>query len=84
MYIATHLEGLKNLKGEPVKIFEQPKIMNEIKMPLWNWNFELHNGRILKFIIGKYYILLVPFSAILFFLVILSGLYDWIFIIKRK
>lgn len=84
MYIATHLEGLKDLKGKSVNLFEQPKIMNEIKMPLWNWNFELHNGRILKFIIGKYYILLVPFSAILFFLVILSGLYDWIFIIRRK
>jgi len=83
-YIATHLQGLKNLDGKSIKLFKQPKIMNEIKMPLWNWNFELHNGRILKFIIGKYYILLVPFSALLFFLVILSGLYDWIFIIKRR
>jgi hypothetical protein len=84
IYIATHLEGLKDINGKSVKLFEQPKIINEIKMPLWNWNFELHNGRILRFLIGKYYILLVPFSALMFFFVLLTGLYDWIFVYKRK
>ena len=84
-YIATHLQGLKDLNGNKAVLFKQPKIMNDIKMPLWNWNFELHNGRIFKFIIGKYYIILVPFSAVFFFLVMISGLYDWFFIaVKSK
>ena len=83
-YIATHLQGIKNLNGEKTVLFKQPETMNKIKMPLWNWNFELHNGRIFKFLIGKYYILLVPFSAVFFFLVMLSGLYDWIFIVKKS
>ena len=83
-YIATHIAGLLDTDGKMVTPFEQPKIMNEIEFPLWNWMFELHNGRIFKGIIGKWYIIFVPLLSIFFFLMLLSGIYDYIHIFKIK
>jgi len=49
-------------------------------MPLWNWLFEIHNGRFFKDLIGEWYILIVPLGSLLFVLITLSGVYDWIHI----
>ena len=83
-YITTHINGLMDIDGNKVTLFEQPKIMNEIRLPLWNWMFELHNGRMFKMIIGKWYIILVPISSILFFLILISGLFDYLYTSRTK
>jgi hypothetical protein len=46
-------------------------------MPLWNFCFELHNGRIYKDWIGGFHLLLTPLAALLSFLLTLSGGLDW-------
>ncbi|HEM48990.1 MAG TPA: PepSY domain-containing protein [Caldithrix sp.] len=89
-YITTHDQGLLPLSFQfqsNNKRFVMPKEMiRDYRTPLWNFMFELHNGRIFKDWIGGIYILLVPLGSLLFILIILSGVYDWLILwqIKRK
>lgn len=84
-FITTHEQGLlpigeSKLKGR----FRMPEQMeSNCRMPLWNYMFEIHNGRFFKGLIGPLYILLVPFGSLFFFIVTLTGIYDW-FIVRKK
>ncbi len=84
-FITTHEQGLlpigeSKLKGR----FRMPEQMeSNCRMPLWNYMFEIHNGRFFKSLIGPLYILLVPFGSLFFFIVTLTGIYDW-FIVRKK
>lgn len=88
-FITTHEQGLIALPGQKTdpNRFKMPQALkHNWRMPLWNFMFELHNGRIFKDWIGGYYILLVPLGALLFLLIIISGVFDWFFLklLKRK
>lgn len=87
-FITAHEQGLIPLNGARAgERFRMPEEMKTaVDMPLWNLMFELHNGRIFRDLIGEWYILVVPLGAILFFLVCLSGVYDWfhVTLAKRK
>ena len=89
-YISTHEQGLMaiplNVQSES-KRFAMPKeVRYEYRMPLWNFMFELHNGRIFKDWLGGFYILIVPLGSLLFVLIIFSGVYDWLilWLLKRR
>ncbi|MFP4527471.1 MAG: PepSY-associated TM helix domain-containing protein [Candidatus Kapaibacterium sp.] len=84
-YVNTHYSGLLSLNGETDK-FQMPREMSEsYRMPLWNFMFELHNGRIFNDIIGGWYILVIPLGSLLFLLIALTGVFDWIVIkLKRR
>jgi hypothetical protein len=72
--IATHEIGVINTEK-----YQMPEVISKnYRMPLWNFMFELHNGRLFKSLIGSGYILLVPLSGILLLLVSLSGVYRYI------
>ncbi len=79
-FITTHREGILYLNGKSAKErFPMPvEISENNSMSLWNYMFELHNGRIFKDIIGKLYILIIPLFSLLLFLVTISGVFDWI------
>ncbi len=47
-------------------------------MPLWNYLFEVHNGRFFREWLGGGYILIVPLGALLLVLITLTGVYDWL------
>lgn len=81
-YLAAHDQGLIPLGDtRDDGRFQMPfEIAGEYEMPLWNFLFELHNGRIFRDIIGKWYALLVPLGSILFVLMTLTGVYDWCFL----
>ncbi|MEJ2053064.1 MAG: PepSY-associated TM helix domain-containing protein, partial [Calditrichaceae bacterium] len=89
-YVNTHEKGLIRLpvgsKSKQVRFKMPEALRTEYRMSLWNFMFELHNGRIFKDWIGGIYILLAPVGSLLFILIILSGIYDWIILwhIKRK
>ena len=89
-YINTHEKGLIKLPVNSIvehDCFQMPESLSmEYKMSLWNFMFELHNGRIFKDWIGGLYILLIPLGSLFFILIILSGIYDWFILwqIKRK
>ena len=87
-FINTHEQGLISL---PLKVqsnenrFSMPmELCAEYRMPLWNFMFELHNGRIFKDWIDGWYILLVPLGSLFFVLIILSGIYDWLILWHLK
>lgn len=67
--------------------FQMPSMPLEIVeksgMSLWNLALEVHTWRILNFMIGGFYILVVPLSGILGLILILSGAGMW-FIRNRK
>ena len=84
-FVTAHEQGLIPIGNSKLKgRFKMPKDMEiKCRMPLWNYMFEIHNGRFFKGIIGNFYILLVPFGSLLFFIVTLTGIYDW-FIVRKK
>lgn len=82
-FITTHFDGLRaiNNVSDFRNYFIPPtELINNFRMPLWNYLFELHNGRIFQFLIGDLYILIIPLGAILFVLSIITGIFDWLHI----
>lgn len=81
-FITTHDGGVCPLKGElRADLFRVPQAMNrEFTLSLWNFMFELHNGRIFQDITGKLYILIAPFGSFLFVIITLTGIFDWFYI----
>jgi len=71
-------DGAKEVKGR----FDFPDDAG--KMPLWNFLFELHNGRIFSKWLGAFSKLLVPFGSILYVILTLTGLFDWLILNSRK
>lgn len=61
------------------KLFpEMPNnVLKESKMSLWNLSLEIHTGRFFRFILGNFYILLVPLSGLVGVIVVLSGYLLW-------
>ncbi|MFZ0390276.1 MAG: PepSY-associated TM helix domain-containing protein [Calditrichia bacterium] len=85
-FVTTHEQGLLPVgNAQRQGGFKMPPdIQHHYRMPLWNYCFELHNGRIFKDLIGGFYILLVPLGSLLFMLITLSGIIDWLYLKIRK
>ena len=80
--IAAHAQGLLDARGAPTDAFRMPPAVREqYRMPLWNVLFELHNGRFFREWLQGGYILIVPLGSLLFVLITLTGVYDWL--VKR-
>jgi len=79
-YILTHRQGILHADGSTIKNgrFAMPDDPRIDRMSLWKWLFELHNGRIFRDLVGSIYILIAPLGALLFMLITLSGVYDWL------
>jgi hypothetical protein len=58
-----------------------PKMPNNVikasGMSLWNLSLEIHTGRFFRFLLGNFYILLVPLSGLVSIIVVLSGYLLW-------
>lgn len=61
----------KNLPKMPDNVIEQSK------MSLWNVSLEIHTGRFFMFLLGDFYILLVPLSGLMSIIVVFSGYLLW-------
>lgn len=59
-------------------------VINESKMSFWNLSLEVHTGRFFKFLLGDFYILLVPLSGLVSIMVVLSGYLLWRKRYKKK
>ncbi len=81
-FITNHEKGLVAINGAADESFlNMPEEMTtNPKFPLWNYLFEIHNGRFFQDITGKFYILILPLGSLLFVLISISGLYDWLFL----
>jgi len=85
-YVTTHFGGLFNVNN-PNQIsekFKMPKFLTKnYSMSLWNYLFEIHNGRIFQALIGDYYIIIIPLSSLIFIIVIVTGVFDWFYLKLR-
>ncbi len=84
-YITTHDRGIialnQEMKGD---YFPVPATMNRnFTLSLWNYMFELHNGRIFQDLIGNLYLLIPPLGAFIFVIITLTGIFDWFYIKLR-
>ncbi len=84
-WITAHEQGICNMQGKQVQLWPVPKSMNDQHtISLWNYMFEMHNGRLFKFILGNFYILIIPLGSIGFLLITFCGLFDWAYRKFRK
>jgi uncharacterized iron-regulated membrane protein len=65
-----------------------PEMPEEIRkaspMSLWNFALELHTGRIFEYLIGPFYILIVPIAGICILIVLISGFLLWWKVYRKK
>ena len=82
MFINTHHQGIMPVGSTQLRDrFTLPhEISTDFRMPLWNYLFEIHNGRLFKDLIGNVYILLIPLGSLLFVMITLSGVFDWVYL----
>lgn len=64
--------------------FPMPEEIRGYGMPLWNYLFELHNGRFFQDIVGMWHFLLVPVGALLTIILLITGVVDWFVVRGRK
>jgi hypothetical protein len=82
-FITTHFKGLVPVNapfGMNGRFRVTDGSMNETTMSLWNYLFELHNGRIFQAWIGDFYILVIPLMSLVFVISLLTGIFDWIYL----
>jgi hypothetical protein len=60
------------------------EILEKSRMSWWNFALEVHTGRILKPLIGDFYILIVPLMGIFGTILVISGFIVWIKLYVRK
>jgi hypothetical protein len=48
-------------------------ILKESKISVWNFSLELHTGRFFQFLIGGFYILIVPLTGLSGIIIVISG-----------
>jgi len=70
--------------GHQVSFPKMPKVISESNIPLWNVALELHTARLLKPIIGDFYILFIPLFGLSALLIIISGTVLWVRKYRRK
>ncbi|NME66907.1 PepSY domain-containing protein [Flammeovirga aprica] len=85
-YISAYSQGLLAITPPQEDTFYHfPKVIQEeYKLPLWNYMFELHNGRLFQFIFDKYSILLIPVLGLLFNILLVTGLYEYLYRKRKK
>jgi hypothetical protein len=66
-----------------VNIPDMPEIVKNTPLSLWNFSQEIHTGRIYRFFLGDFYILVVPLTGIFVILCLLTGFYMWNKLRKR-
>ena len=78
-YIVGHYKGISDTKeNRKTDLFVMPEhIRRHYRMPLWNFLFELHNGRLFKGVVGSFYMLIIPLGGIFGLLILLSGVFDY-------
>ena len=71
--------------GSSSSVPEMPsEIIAESPISLWNTALEIHTGRIYEFLIGNFYILVVPLTGLAMLLILVTGFFAWYIPYRRK
>lgn len=63
---------------------EMPEEIRGLPVSLWNFALEVHTGRIFSVFLSDFYILYVPLLGLTTLLILISGLWLWIRLLKNK
>lgn len=83
-YLADYNQGIFPLRHAKAFPDMPNEIIEESKMSLWNVSLEIHTGRFFNFLIGDFYILLVPLIGLAGVMVVISGYILWRRKYKRR
>ena len=75
-YYIDYRKGIVPLSAKFDEIILPPSFTHDARMSLWNFALEVHTGRIFESLVNMLYILYVPFSGLLYLVVIGTG-YWW-------
>lgn len=75
---AIRLGESGNFPQLPVEIIKKSPIS------LWNTSQEIHTGRIWEFLLGPFYILIVPLTGLASVLILVTGFFAWLIPYRRK
>jgi len=71
--------------GETGRFPQMPaEVIKQSPISLWNLALEIHTGRIWEFIIGPFYILIVPLTGLASVLILVTGFFAWWIPFRRK
>lgn len=77
LYFVDYSEGIFPLFHEKAFPHMPDQVLKESKMSLWNLSLEFHTGRIFEFLIGDFYILVVPLTGIASVVIVFAGYMVW-------
>lgn len=60
------------------------EIIKKSPISLWNTSQEIHTGRIWEFLLGPFYILIVPLTGLALVLILVTGFFAWWIPYRRK
>jgi hypothetical protein len=60
------------------------EIIKKCPISLWNTSQEIHTGRIWEFLLGPFYILIVPLTGLASVLILVTGFFAWWIPYRRK
>jgi hypothetical protein len=70
--------GAINVTG-PERFAALPQeIIKNTPISLWSTALEIHTGRIYHFLIGDFYVLIVPLTGLVVLFILISGLVVWL------
>ncbi len=75
--------GAMNLSGKSLPPMPD-KVKQAYKASLWFYALEIHTGRIFQFILGDFYILIVPLVGLSAIYIIISGVIIWFSLYKKR
>jgi len=67
-----------------IKKPEMPGFIAKLPVSLWNLALEVHTGRIFSVILGDFYILYVPLMGLTTLLILITGVWIWLKIKRKK
>lgn len=76
-YLVEYDKGVVPLHHEDEFPQMPDHIVSASKMSLWNLSLEIHTGRFFRFLLGDFFILLVPLTGLVSIVVVLSGYLLW-------
>jgi hypothetical protein len=83
-FLFDYNAGIVSLSREHRAFAMPEEVRSASPMSLWNLALEVHTGRIYSFIIGRYYILIIPLAGLVILTILISGLVLWIRRVKRE
>lgn len=82
-YYFDYNQGAVSIRHEDSFIDMPAEIMNT-PMSLWNLALEMHTARLLKVIIGPFYLLFIPLFGLFTLIILISGILLWLKKFKSK